>query len=135
MNSVVFPRLSTVTLIDTPSQLTVEIIDQWLGDVIVELCEDIDNGVQRVIARRRHPFDFLQKTREVFYRRATGHERAHFNLCVGQFHVVEDAKDDVEEFDPPTLIEGFTVVFHDFKHHCQGSRHMGKAGVRLAPAR
>ena len=122
MSSVAFSADRPFTLIDTPFQLTVEIVDEWLGDIIVELCEDIDDGVEGVIACRRHPFDFLRKTREMLGRNARGRQRAHLDLCVGQFHVVEDTKDDIEEFDPPTLIERFTVVFHDFKHHCQGSR-------------
>ena len=48
------------TLFDTPLELFVEHRgEDGLEDLVV-LCEDIDDRVQRVVTRRRHPFRLLQ---------------------------------------------------------------------------
>ena len=61
--------LLSLTLIDTPLQLRVEIIHQWLGDIVIELGKNVDNRVESMIARGGHPFDFLQSDRAVIRRR------------------------------------------------------------------
>lgn len=59
--------------------------------------------------------------------RSRGHRRAHLDLCVGKFHIVEDAKHNLEEFDPPVLSESLAVRLHNLKHHGQRSRTAPKS--------
>lgn len=47
------------TLPDTPLQLREDVGQQDLAERLVELGEDVADGVQRVVARRRHPLGFL----------------------------------------------------------------------------
>lgn len=53
-----FWRLSP-TLPDAPLQLREDVGQQDLAERLVELGEDVADGVQRVVARRRHPLGFL----------------------------------------------------------------------------
>ena len=51
--------MDVFTLIDAPLQLGVEIFDQGFRYEFVELSEDVDNGIERVVTGGGHPFDFL----------------------------------------------------------------------------
>lgn len=54
-----FWRLSP-TLPDAPLQLREDVGQQDLAERLVELGEDVADGVQRVVACRRHPLSFLR---------------------------------------------------------------------------
>jgi hypothetical protein len=87
------------TLIDTPFQLTIEITNQRFRYIIIELCENIDNSVQCMIACCCHPFDFLQQQRQQSSLYSDRHETdvfSHFDLCIGQFHIIKYTKDNIE---------------------------------------
>lgn len=54
----------TLTLLDTPLQLCEDIFQQDFTEGLVKLCKHVTDGVQSVVARRRHPLSFLQTKRD-----------------------------------------------------------------------
>jgi len=50
----------TPTLPDAPLQLREDVLQQDLAERLVELREHVTDGVQGVVARRRHPLGFLE---------------------------------------------------------------------------
>lgn len=51
------------TLFDAPLQLCKNVDQQHLAERLVELREDVTNGVERMVARSGHPFGLLWRTR------------------------------------------------------------------------
>ena len=54
-----YDRHKLLTLPDTPLQLLEDVGQQHLTERLVEVCEDVADGVQRVVTSGRHPLRFL----------------------------------------------------------------------------
>lgn len=63
-------------------QLRVQFFQQQRAQNVEILCKNVDDGVQGVIASCRHPLSF-------------------FRVLLGQFHVVKNSEQHLEEIPPP----------------------------------
>lgn len=57
------------TLTDAPLQLSEDVRQQDFTERLIKLREDVTDGVERMVTRRRHPLGFLMKkkmTRTIF---------------------------------------------------------------------
>jgi len=52
-------------LLDTPDELLVELVEEHVMQHLVKLGEHVDDGVQRMVTRCRHPLRLLQNNTEI----------------------------------------------------------------------
>ena len=57
-------RQLLVVLLDAPLEMCVEVVDEHVADRLEVLREHVNDGVQRMIARGRHPLGFLYLNNE-----------------------------------------------------------------------
>lgn len=134
-----------LTLLDTPVELSQDVIKQDVTEGLKILGEDITDGIQCMVAGGGHPLCFLQvkhnlceffffliytRTKNTMQRQSLTtrgpkqtllrtKQLLYLSLLLRKLHVVKDPEDNSEQVLPPVFLEGVAIGLHHFKHHCQ----------------